>query len=81
MKHIVQVNMLGDYILTEWFINSIQSLTGDQDGARSWFERDGILKHYEETYGVRVVFDVFGWVESVEFPNEGEAIEFMLRWS
>ena len=81
MTHAVPVTMLGDYILTEWFLNSMEPLGGETPKGGIWYQDDSIHKTYEDTYGVKVLFDVFGWVSGVEFASKDHAVEFILRWS
>lgn len=81
MTHIVPIAMYGDYILSEWFLNSANALYGDMPRGGVWSMSDGFHDRYEEVYGVRVTFDIFGWVEYAEFPDREAALEFVLRWS
>ena len=82
MTHIVPITLYGDYILTEWFLNSAGALYGDRLARGGvWSESDGFHDRYEKAYGVRIRFDIFGWVEHAEFTDREAAMEFMLRWS
>lgn len=56
----------------------------------SWFENSwdrlqcgGVSQAiYEETYGVKLIYDEpMNTISSVEFPDEGSAILFVLEWS
>jgi hypothetical protein len=79
MKVIIPIKLYGDYITSKWFLNSTHDLFGNRNEV--WTESDGVHKLYEEAYGVKIGFDMFGWIEYVEFPNREAAVEFLLRWS
>lgn len=82
MTHIVPITLYDDYILSEWFLNSTEALYGDKLArGRVWSESDGFHDRYEEVYGAKILFDIFGWVEYAEFRDKETATEFMLRWS
>lgn len=78
----IPITLYGDYIVSSWFLNSAHALYGDElHSYAAWSESDGFHRVYEETYGVTIRFDMFGWIEYAEFVDNLTAIEFMLRWS
>lgn len=79
MKVTIPIKLYGDYVTSKWFLNSVQELYGNR--SEVWTANDGMHELYEKTYGVKIGFDMFGWVEHVEFPSEELAVEFVLRWS
>jgi hypothetical protein len=58
----------------QWYLNSMRAVS----------KLPGKLQHYNyaDTYKVKLhFFPTFRALEAIEFPNEEEAVLFILRWS
>ena len=77
--HILPVALDGDFVMTEWFVRSLQDIRSEDEANGS--DMSSICWLYEQTYGVKLRFDEHDWIDGVGFSSEEAAVEFVLRWS
>lgn len=79
MSHRVPVTFIGDFVTTDWYLNSMQPLK--EMVRQGVIDQTYMFDSYQVAYGVRLHFDHQGWLTHVEFPSRERATEFILRWS
>lgn len=79
MTHKVPVKLIGDYVASDWYLNSMEVVKGlVRNGT---IDMQMLFDAYQVVHGVRMHVDNQGWITHVEFRSEQDAIEFMLKWS
>ena len=70
-----------DKLGVDWWAKSLEPIM-EKVWARKNQNPTGkaFYSQYAASYNVKLKFDEFGYLDYIEFPNEGEAMMFVLKW-